>query len=67
MVVFLDIETSSLHADIGSLVVAGFLSEKEEKFFFVETPKEEKKVLEEVLEYLEKIKKRKDLHLECKF
>jgi uncharacterized protein YprB with RNaseH-like and TPR domain len=59
MTVFLDIETSSLHADIGSLVVAGFLSEKEEKFFFVESPKEEKKVLEEVLEYLEKIKKEK--------
>jgi uncharacterized protein YprB with RNaseH-like and TPR domain len=59
MAVFLDIETSSLHADIGSLVVAGFLSEKEEKFFFVESPKEEKKVLEEVLEYLEKIKKEK--------
>jgi uncharacterized protein YprB with RNaseH-like and TPR domain len=59
MAVFLDIEASSLYADIGSLVVAGFLTEKEEKFFFVESPKEEKKVLEEVLEYLEKIKKEK--------
>jgi uncharacterized protein YprB with RNaseH-like and TPR domain len=59
MVVFFDIETSSLHADIGSLIVAGFLKEKEEKFFFVEYPKEEKKVLEEILEHLEKIKKEK--------
>jgi len=59
MAVFLDVETSSLHADIGSLIVAGFLKEKEEKFFFVESPKEEKKILEEILEYLEKIKKEK--------
>jgi uncharacterized protein YprB with RNaseH-like and TPR domain len=59
MVVFFDIETSSLHADIGILIVAGFLKEREEKFFFVEFPKEEKKVLEEILEHLEKIKKEK--------
>jgi len=59
MVVFLDIETSSLYADIGSLIVAGFLSEKEEKLFFVESPRDEKKVLEEVLDYLEKIKEEK--------
>ena len=59
MVVFLDIETSSLHADIGSLIVAGFLTDKEEKFFFVESPREEKKVLEEILDYLEKIRNEK--------
>jgi uncharacterized protein YprB with RNaseH-like and TPR domain len=39
--------------------VTGFLKDKEEKFFFVESPKEEKKILEETLEYLEKIKKEK--------
>jgi uncharacterized protein YprB with RNaseH-like and TPR domain len=59
MVVFLDIETSNLHADIGSLIVAGFLVKKEEKFFFVETPKMEKQVLEEIVKFLEKIKKEK--------
>jgi len=59
MVVFLDIETSSLHADIGSLIVAGFLTEKEEKFFFVEAPKDEGRVLEDILKHLEKIKKEK--------
>jgi len=59
MAVFFDIETSSLHADIGSLIVAGFLTEKEEKFFFVESPREERKVLEEILDYLEKIKNEK--------
>jgi uncharacterized protein YprB with RNaseH-like and TPR domain len=59
MAVFLDIETSSLHADIGILIVAGFLKEKEEKFFFVEFPKDEKKVLEEIVAYLEKMKKEK--------
>jgi uncharacterized protein YprB with RNaseH-like and TPR domain len=66
MVVFFDIETSSLHADIGSLIVAGFLKEEEERFFFVEYPKEEKKVLEEILEHLDKIKKEKNMHMECK-
>lgn len=59
MVVFLDVETSSLHADIGSLVVVGFLLQKEEKFFFVENPKVEKEVLEEVIKFLDKIKKEK--------
>jgi len=59
MAVFLDIETSSLYADIGSLIVAGFLTDKEEKFFFVESPRGEKKVLEEILDYLEKIKEEK--------
>jgi len=59
MAVFLDIEASSLHADIGSLIVAGFLTSKEEKFFFVEAPREEKKVLEEILEYMGKIKREK--------
>jgi uncharacterized protein YprB with RNaseH-like and TPR domain len=59
MVVFLDIETSNLHADIGSLIVAGFLVQKEEKFFFVETPRMEKQVLEEIVKFLDKIKKEK--------
>jgi uncharacterized protein YprB with RNaseH-like and TPR domain len=59
MVVFLDIETSNLHADIGSLIVAGFLIKKEEKFFFVENPKSERKVLEDIVEFLNEIKKEK--------
>lgn len=59
MVVFLDIETSSLHADIGSLILAGFISEKEERFFFVDTPSQEKEVLEQIIDYLEKIKNEK--------
>ncbi len=56
MTVFLDIETTSLKADVGFLILAGFISEKEEKFFFVDSPFREKEVLEEILNYLEKIK-----------
>jgi len=59
MVVFIDIETSSLYADIGRLIVAGFLKDQEETFFFVENPQEEKSVLENVVEYLKKVKNEK--------
>ena len=59
IVLFLNIETSSLYADIGTLIFAGFITEKEERFFFVETSRHERQVLEDMLKYLEKIKKEK--------
>ncbi len=59
MVVFLDIETSNLHADIGSLILAGFLTQDGERFFFVESPQLEKQVLVEIVEFLKSIRKEK--------
>ncbi|MCS7093918.1 MAG: ribonuclease H-like domain-containing protein [Candidatus Aenigmarchaeota archaeon] len=59
MVVYLDIETTSLHADIGTLILAGFLNENSETFFFSDSPKKEKETLEGVVEFLKKIKNEK--------
>ncbi|MGC8993256.1 MAG: ribonuclease H-like domain-containing protein [Candidatus Aenigmatarchaeota archaeon] len=67
MAVFLDIETTSLNADVGFLVLVGFVSDKEEKFFFVDSPIKEKEVLEQVLDYLEKIKGEKIYVWNAKF
>ena len=50
----LDIETTSLHADMGMLVCAVVRREGKDKKFFVESPKMEGKVLTRVLDELRK-------------
>lgn len=59
MVVYLDIETTHLHADIGSVIVIGLLINDKEKFFFVDSPKMEKQILEEFLNFLRSIQNEK--------
>jgi len=59
MAIYLDIETTNLHADIGSVVVIGILTDNEEVFFFVDSPTTEKEVLSNFLEFLKKIKDEK--------
>ncbi|MFH7880645.1 MAG: ribonuclease H-like domain-containing protein [Candidatus Aenigmatarchaeota archaeon] len=56
MTVYLDIETTNLYADIGSVIVIGLIVNGEEKFFFVDSPKMEKNVLESFLDFLKEIK-----------
>ena len=57
MPVYLDCETTSLDADIGILIAVGLiLPEGREKIFFVSKPEEEKKVLEDLMKFLEDMK-----------
>ncbi|MEM5815147.1 MAG: ribonuclease H-like domain-containing protein [Candidatus Aenigmatarchaeota archaeon] len=59
MPIYLDIETTSLYADIGSIIVIGVLYNEEEVFFFVDSPSKEKEVLKTFIEFLNKIKNEK--------
>ncbi len=55
--IFFDIETTSLKADEGILVVAGFILQNgETKIFFSENPDEEKEVIKKTLEIFEENK-----------
>ncbi|MGC8812604.1 MAG: ribonuclease H-like domain-containing protein [Candidatus Aenigmatarchaeota archaeon] len=54
---FLDLETSSLHADIGIIIAVGFiLPNGERKIIFTEEPEKEKETIEKALEIIRKNK-----------
>ncbi|MEM5882987.1 MAG: ribonuclease H-like domain-containing protein [Candidatus Aenigmatarchaeota archaeon] len=54
---FLDLETSSLHADIGIIIAAGFiLSSGKKEIIFTEEPEKEKETIEKALEIIRKNK-----------
>lgn len=59
MSIYLDIETTSLHADIGSVIVIGLLVDDKEYFFFVDSPKMEKETLEKFINFIRDFKDRK--------
>jgi len=51
--IFLDIESTGLNAESSQLIAIGFLSDSgTEEIFFVNKPKEEKKVIENLFEFL---------------
>lgn len=56
MTVYLDIETTNLHADIGSVIVIGLLVNDKEIFFFADSPKMERKILEDFVEFIKNMK-----------
>lgn len=54
---YLDVETTSLQADIGMLIAIGFIySNDESEVLFVDSPEEEKKIIQQAMEKLRKNK-----------
>jgi uncharacterized protein YprB with RNaseH-like and TPR domain len=54
---FLDLETSSLHADIGMIIAIGFiLPNSKKEIIFTEEPEKEKETIEKALEIIRKNK-----------